>query len=71
MEKATLLTHNDLELECLILFKKPLIDNKEEVLVYAQNRLVKGLLDNGYVAELEVIADFCICPSLNEQLYEQ
>jgi hypothetical protein len=70
MTKTKLLTSNGLELDCLILFNKPLITGGEEVLVYAQNRLVKGFLNEGIVAELSVVVDFVIAPSLNEELYE-
>lgn len=74
MKKSTLLTQNGLELDCVILFegkKLPFTGEREEVLVYCQNRLVKGILEEDYVAELETIIDFCIAPDLNELLYEQ
>lgn len=70
MKKATLLTSNDLELDCLILARKPVIPFGEEVLVYCQNRLVKGYFVEDLVAELSVIVNFVIAPELEEILYE-
>lgn len=72
MKKAILLTHNDLELDCLILTTKPLISGGEEVLAYCQNRLVKAFAQDecDFVAELEIVVNFCIIPELEEELYE-
>ena len=71
-KKAKLLTHNDLELDCLIISRKPLIAGGEEVLCYSQNRLVKGYVedDDDFVAELEIIVGFIVAPELSEALYE-
>lgn len=71
-KKAKLLTHNDLELDCLIISRKPLIAGGEEVLCYSQNRLVKGYVedDDDFVAELEIIVEFIVAPELSEELYE-
>jgi hypothetical protein len=71
-KKSKLLTHNDLELDCLIISRKPLISGGEEVLCYSQNRLVKGLIqdDDDFVAEVAVIIGFAIIPELAELLYE-
>lgn len=66
---AKLLTNNGLEVDCLILFDKPLITGGREVLAYTQNRLVKGFLNEGIVAELDVIADDVNSNSLNMKLY--
>lgn len=69
--KGILLTHNDLELECIILTSKPLFAGGEEVLCYAQNRLVKGFiseLDESIVAEVSVEVQYCIIPELDDEL---
>lgn len=68
-----LLTNNGLELPCLIVFEGKILpfDGKhQEVLVYCQNRLVKGLLFEDYVSELEIISEFIINPDWEEKLYE-
>ena len=70
MKKALLLTHNDLELDCVILSRKILPLGGEEVLCYAQNRIVRGLMENDIVAEVDVVVNFCIIPELTEELYE-
>lgn len=70
MKKALLLTHNDLELDCVILSEKTFPLGGEEVLCYAQNRIVKGFMKNDIVAELEIVVNFCIIPELAEELYE-
>lgn len=72
-KKAKLLTHNDIELNCLIISRKPIITGGEEVLCYSQNRLVKGYVqddDDDFVAELEIIVGFIVAPELSEELYE-
>lgn len=58
-KKSLLLTHNKLELECLIISRKTLITGGEEALVYCQSRLVKGFIngDNDFVAEVEIIVE--------------
>ena len=69
--KGILLTHNDLELACVILTSKPLVSGGEEVLAYCQNRLVKGLLseiDNTLVTEISVEVHYCIIPELDNEL---
>ena len=71
-KKSKLLTHNDLELDCIIISRKPLIAGGEEVLCYAQNRLVRGFVqdDDDFVAEVSIIVGFAIIPELAELLYE-
>jgi len=71
-KKAKLLTHDDLELDCLIISRKPLIAGGEEVLCYSQNRLVKGYVEDedDFVAELEIVVEFIVAPELSEELYE-
>lgn len=71
-KKSKLLTHNDLELDCLIISRKPLIAGGEEVLCYAQNRIVKGFVqdDEDFVAEIAIVIGFAIIPELAELLYE-
>jgi hypothetical protein len=74
MKKAILLTHNGLELPCVVLpVKRSLFPFGTEVLVYCQNRLVKGYIedDEDFVAEIEVVVDFCIMPELDEFLKDQ
>lgn len=58
-KKSTLLTHNKLELDCLIISRKTLITGGEEALVYCQSRLVKGFIndDDSFVAEVEIIVE--------------
>lgn len=68
VEKAILLTSNDLELDCIVISKKPLISGGEEVLVYAQNRIVRGYLEEGFVAELNIIINYAIIPELDNEL---
>jgi hypothetical protein len=65
---ATLLTHNDLDLPCVVLSEKTLFPVGKEVLVYAQNRLVRGYIedDDSLVAELEIVVEFLISPELEE-----
>ena len=65
---ATLLTHNDLDLPCVVLSEKTLFPFGKEVLVYAQNRLVRGYIedDDSLVAELETVVEFLISPELEE-----
>lgn len=69
---STLLTHNDLELPCVVLHEKPLFPVGKEVLVYAQNRLVKGYIedDDSLVAELDIVVEFAIIPELEESIKE-
>ena len=58
-KKSLLLTHNKLELDCLIISRKTLITGGEEALVYCQSRLVKGFIndDDSFVAEVEIIVE--------------
>jgi len=67
---ATLLTNDDLELPCVILMEKILFPAGKEVLVYAQNRLVRGYIedDDSLVAEIDIIVEFTIIPELEEFL---
>ena len=69
---ATLLTHNDLELPCVVIFEKPLFPVGKEVLVYAQNRLVRGYVedDDYLVAEIEVTVEYAMIPELEEFIKE-
>jgi hypothetical protein len=69
---ATLLTQNDLELPCVILNERTLFPVGKEVLVYAQNRLVTGYVedDDTLVAELNIIAEFAMIPEFEEFLKE-
>lgn len=71
-KRSKLLTSNDLELDCIIISRKPLIAGGEEVLCYAQNRLVKGFVqgDDDFVAEVSIVIGFAIIPELAELLYE-
>ena len=69
MKISTLLTHNKLELPCVILpVKKQLFPIGKEVLVYCQNRLIRGYIedDDDFVAELEVVVEFIVAPELAE-----
>jgi hypothetical protein len=65
---ATLLTHNNLDLPCVVLLEKTLFPVGKEVLVYAQNRLARGYIedDDDYIAEIEVVVDFAMIPELDE-----
>ena len=67
-----LLTHNDLELPCVVITEKTLFPVGKEVVVYAQNRLVRGYVedDESFVAELEIVVEFAIIPELEEFLKE-
>lgn len=58
-KKSTLLTHNKLELECLIISRKALITGGEEALVYCQRRLVRGFIndDDDFVAEMDIVVE--------------
>ena len=58
-KKSTLLTHNKLELDCLIISRKTLITGGEEALVYCQSRLVKGFIndDDDFVAEVDIVVE--------------
>ena len=69
---STLLTHNGLELSCVILSEKSLFPTGKEVIAYAQNRLFKGYIedDDSLVAELDIIVEFCIIPELEELIKE-
>jgi hypothetical protein len=72
MKISTLLTHNDLELPCVILSEKTLFPVGKEVLVYCQNRLARGYVedDDTLVAELEIVVEFAIIPELEEFIKE-
>lgn len=73
MKKSNLITQNGLELPCVILpVEKSLFPIGKEVLVYCQNRLVRGYIqdDDEFVAEIEIVVDFCIMPELDEFLKE-
>lgn len=65
---STLLTSNDLELPCVILSERSLFPVGKEVLVYCQNRLTKGYIedDDTLVAELDVVVEFAMIPELDE-----
>lgn len=58
-ERSTLLTHNKLELECLIISRKALITGGEEVIVYCQRRLARGFIndDDDFIAELDILVE--------------
>ena len=58
-KKSTLLTHNKLELDCLIISRRVLITGGEEALVYCQRRLVRGFIndDDDFVAEMDIIVE--------------
>ena len=58
-KKSLLLTHNKLELECLIISRTTLITGGEEALVYCQRRLVKGFIndDDSFVAEVDIVVE--------------
>ena len=68
MKVSTLITHNGLNLPCVILSEKSLFPVGKEVLVYAQNRLVCGYIedDDDYVAEIDLVAEFAMIPELDE-----
>ena len=68
MRIATLITHNGLTLPCVILPIERLLFNGKEVLVYCQNRLVKGYLeeDSELVTELKIVVEFAMIPELEE-----
>lgn len=69
-KKSLLLTHNKLELECLIISRKTLITGGEEVLVYCQNRLVKGFIedDDTFIAEMDILVEDVFSQSLEDEL---
>lgn len=69
---ATLLTHNDLDLPCVILSEKTMFPVGKEVLVYAQNRLVRGYIedDDSLVAELDTVVEYIIASELEEFIKE-
>ena len=58
-KKSLLLTHNKLELECLIISRTTLITGGEEALVYCQRRLVRGFIndDDDFVAEVDIVVE--------------
>lgn len=72
MKVSKLLTKNGLELMCIVLpLEKTMFDSTKEVIVYCQNRLVKGEYTPGIgVIEKHVIVEFLICPEFEEVLYE-
>lgn len=73
MKKSNLITQDGLELPCVILpVEKSLFPIGKEVLVYCQNRLVRGYVqdDDDYVAEIEIVVEFTIIPELDEFLKE-
>lgn len=72
MKVSKLLTKNGLELICIVLpLEKPIFESTKEVIVYCQNRLVKGEYTPGIgVIEKCVIIEFLICPEFEEVLYE-
>lgn len=72
MKVSKLLTKNGLELMCIVLpLEKAMFDSTKEVIVYCQNRLVKGEYTPGIgVIEKHVIVEFLICPEFEEVLYE-
>lgn len=69
---STFLTSNDLELPCVILSERSLFPVGKEVLVYCQNRLAKGYIedDDTLVAELDVVVEFAMIPELDEFIKE-
>jgi hypothetical protein len=69
-KKSLLLTHNKLELECLIISRKTLITGGEEALVYCQSRLVKGFIndDDSFVAEMDILVEDIFSQSLEDEL---
>lgn len=69
-KKSLLLTHNKLELECLIISRKTLITGGEEALVYCQNRLVKGFIedDDSFIAEIGILIEDIFSQSLEDEL---
>ena len=68
---GTLYTSSGLELPCVILpIRRPLDPIGQEVMVYCQNRLAKGYLeDDNYVIEIEIVVEWCMIPELQEMLY--
>ena len=73
MKKSSLITQDGLELPCVILpVEKSLFPIGKEVLVYCQNRLVRGYVqdDDEFVAEIEIVADFAMIPEYDEFLKE-
>ena len=72
MKTGTLFTKNGLELPCVILpVERPLFPFGKEVIVYCQNRLIKGLFDDeDIIVEMEEVVDFCIIPELSELIKE-
>ena len=74
MKKSSLITQDGSELPCVILpVEKSLFPIGKEVLVYCQSHLVRGYIqdDDEFVAEIEIVVDFCIIPELEELLKEQ
>ena len=73
MKKSSLITQDGLELPCVILpVEKSLFPIGKEVLVYCQNRLVRGYIqdDDEFVAAIEIVADFAMIPEYDEFLKE-
>ena len=72
MTIGTLITHNGLELPCVIFpTKRALFPQGTEVMVYCQNRLVKGYVNpnmEDIVSETEVIVDYCSIPEYDQVL---
>lgn len=71
MKVSRLLTSNGLDLPCVVLpTRRTLFGGGTEVMVYCQNRLVKGIIqeEDDPVAEIEIFVDWCIIPELQEML---
>ncbi len=64
------LLSKDLELPCVILpVERALNPKGKEVLVYSQNRLARGYMeDDTTVVEINIIVEFAIIPELEEFL---
>jgi len=68
----TLLTQNGLELPCVVLpIHRQLFPIGKEVMVYCQNRLCKGYVedeDDEYIAEIEVSVEYLTIPEYDNEL---
>lgn len=73
MKISTLLTSNGLELPCVVLpVEKSLFPIGKEVLVYCQNHIARGYIedDDSLIAELGIVVEFAIIPELDEFIKE-
>lgn len=69
MIKGTLITSSGIELPCIVLpICRPLFPVGQEVIVYCQNRLVKGYVfedDYDMIAEISIVVEYANIPEYN------